>query len=152
MEPDPAPPSDSAPPLTSPTPQTPEAPPEPQAPPSATPDSDSKTLSSSSSSESSEDEDDREEGAEPQGQVSSILPSSVLDKAGAIAQHFTSSIKRGSVSQDDGRSLGCASPRLPSRNSSSLSLGAEPADQRPELSAVAPEQGYCGSTVSLGFI
>nr|XP_057942363.1 pleckstrin homology domain-containing family G member 3 isoform X2 [Doryrhamphus excisus]XP_057942374.1 pleckstrin homology domain-containing family G member 3 isoform X2 [Doryrhamphus excisus] len=56
-----------------------------------------------SSGESSEDEDG--------DQNSSILPSSVLDKAGVIAQHF-SSIKRGVLVQDDVCSLG-ASPRLP---------------------------------------
>lgn len=92
---------------------------------SATTDSDSKTLSSE---ESSEDEDDVKESAEKQTETPSILPSSVLDKASAIAQHFTNSIKRGSVAQDDARSIGCASPRLPSRTGSSLSLSAEPSD------------------------
>ncbi|XP_036942720.1 pleckstrin homology domain-containing family G member 3-like isoform X1 [Acanthopagrus latus] len=92
---------------------------------SAMTDSDSKTLSSE---ESSEDEGDVKESAEKQAETTSILPSSVLDKASAIAQHFTNSIKRGSVAQDDARSIGCASPRLPSRTSSSLSLSAEPTD------------------------
>lgn len=87
---------------------------------SDTPDSDSKILSSG---ESSEDEEDVKEAAEEESEASSILPSSVLDKASAIAQHFTNSIKRGS--QDDARSLGCASPRLPSRTGSSLSLSAD---------------------------
>ncbi|XP_054617516.1 pleckstrin homology domain-containing family G member 3 isoform X2 [Dunckerocampus dactyliophorus] len=57
----------------------------------------------SSSGESSEDEDG--------DQGSSILPSSVLDKAGVIAQHF-SSIKRGVLVQDDIGSLGPSS-RVP---------------------------------------
>ncbi|XP_061563504.1 pleckstrin homology domain-containing family G member 3-like [Cololabis saira] len=100
--------------------------PQPAAEPSSTmPDSDSKTLSSG---ESSEDEEERE--ASGKGAVSpSILPSSVLDKASAIAQHFSNSIKRGSVPQDDTRSLGCPSPRLPSRTGSSLSLSAEACDR-----------------------
>ncbi|XP_045915861.1 pleckstrin homology domain-containing family G member 3-like isoform X2 [Micropterus dolomieu] len=89
---------------------------------SSTPDSDSKTLSSGESSE------DEEGAAEKEGETSSILPSSVLDKASAIAQHFSNSIRRGSLVQDDARSLGCASPRLPSRTGSSLSLSAEPSN------------------------
>ncbi|KAG8011578.1 Pleckstrin-like proteiny domain-containing family G member 3 [Nibea albiflora] len=97
---------------------------------SGTPDSDSKTLSSG---ESSSEEEDVKEAVEEEGEASSILPSSVLDKASAIAQHFTNSIKRGS--QDDARSLGCASPRLPSRTSSSLSLSADTADRSFRLSS-----------------
>ncbi|XP_062293708.1 pleckstrin homology domain-containing family G member 3-like [Scomber scombrus] len=85
---------------------------------SATPDSDSKTLSSG---ESSEDEEGEKEAAE----ASSILPSSVLDKASAIAQHFNNSVKRGSLVQDEARSPSCTSPRLPSRTGSSVSLSAE---------------------------
>lgn len=98
---------------------------------SGTPDSDSKTLSSGESS--SEEEDDVKGAAEEEGEASSILPSSVLDKASAIAQHFTNSIKRGS--QDDTRSLGCASPRLPSRTGSSLSLSADTTDRPLRLSS-----------------
>ncbi|TKS65068.1 Pleckstrin -like proteiny domain-containing family G member 3 [Collichthys lucidus] len=98
---------------------------------SGTADSDSKTLSSGESS--SEEEDDGKGAAEDEGEASSILPSSVLDKASAIAQHFTNSIKRGS--QDDTRSLGCASPRLPSRTGSSLSLGADTTDRPFRLSS-----------------
>ncbi|XP_029282171.1 pleckstrin homology domain-containing family G member 3 [Cottoperca gobio] len=112
----------------------PERDPEPMEQPSpATPDSDSKTLSSG---ESSEDEEDVKETPEKAGKAMSILPSSVLDKASAIAQHFTNSIKRGSLAQDDSRSLGCASPRLPSRTGSSLSLSAEPTDQTLRLNSV----------------
>ncbi|KAM9840302.1 pleckstrin homology domain-containing family G member 3-like [Aulostomus maculatus] len=102
---------------------------------SATPDSDSKTLSSA---ESSEDEGERE-AAETEAEATSILPSSVLDKADAIAQHFTNSIKRGSHSQDDARSLGCASPRLPSRTGSSLSLSAEATDRPLRLNSVCTD-------------
>ncbi|XP_073348676.1 pleckstrin homology domain-containing family G member 3 [Pagrus major] len=103
---------------------------------SATTDSDSKTLSSE---ESSEDEDDVKESEENEAETTSILPSSVLDKASAIAQHFTNSIKRGSVAQDDARSIGCASPRLPSRTGSSLSLSAEPTDRPLQLNSICSD-------------
>ena len=107
---------------------------------SATPDSDSKTLSSG---ESSEEEEDERVAAEKECESPSILPSSVLDQASAIAQHFTNSIKRGSVGQDDARSLGCPSPRLPSRTGSSLSLSlslsAESADRPPQLNSISSE-------------
>ncbi|KAL6485911.1 hypothetical protein MHYP_G00053030 [Metynnis hypsauchen] len=53
---------------------------------------------------------------------SSILPSSVLDKASVIAEHFANNTQRSSLAADEVRSLGCASPRLPSRTGSSLSL------------------------------
>lgn len=55
------------------------------------------------------------DGGEAGGRTPSILPSSVLDRAGAIALHFTNSVRRGSLTQDDVRFLGCASPRLPGR-------------------------------------
>ncbi|XP_041661019.1 pleckstrin homology domain-containing family G member 3 [Cheilinus undulatus] len=103
---------------------------------SATPDSDSKTLSSA---ESSEDEEDEKEATQKGEEATSILPSSVLDKASAIAQHFTNSIKRGSVAQDDARSLGCASPRLLSRNSSSLSLCPESSDRMLRVSSAGSD-------------
>lgn len=113
---------------------------------SATPDSDSKTLSSG---ESSEDEDDVKGAPEKEGEANSILPSSVLDKASAIAQHFTSSIKRSSLPQDDTRSLGCASPRLPSRTGSSISLGAEPADRPLRLNSICPDPAETFGTTDL---
>ncbi|XP_053193372.1 pleckstrin homology domain-containing family G member 3 [Scomber japonicus] len=127
--PEPEPPSDPArlsttPPRISVSPQQtdqlkPEADLEPvEEPSSATPDSDSKALSSG---ESSEDEEGEKEAAE----ASSILPSSVLDKASAIAQHFNNSVKRGSVGQDEARSPSCTSPRLPSRTGSSISLSGD---------------------------
>ncbi|XP_040920663.1 LOW QUALITY PROTEIN: pleckstrin homology domain-containing family G member 3-like [Toxotes jaculatrix] len=136
--PEPEPTSDPDPPMVSVSPQRseelrPERDPEPS---SATPDSDSKTLSSG---ESSEDEEDDKEDVEKESEATSILPSSVLDKASAIAQHFTNSIKRGSLAQDDTRSLGCASPRLPSRTGSSLSLSAEPADRPLRLNSVSSD-------------
>lgn len=89
---------------------------------SASVDSDPKTLSSA---ESSEEEDDEREALDEESVSPSILPSSVLDKASAIAQHFSNSIKRGSLPQDDARSIGCPSPRLPSRTGSLLSLRSE---------------------------
>ncbi|KAM6992353.1 pleckstrin homology domain-containing family G member 3-like [Tautogolabrus adspersus] len=100
---------------------------------SATTDSDSKTVSSA---ESSEDEEDEKAATEKEGEATSILPSSVLDKASAIAQHFTNSIKRSGLVQDDTRSLSCASPHL-SRTSSSLSLSLcpEPSDRTLRLNS-----------------
>ncbi|GLD56910.1 pleckstrin homology domain-containing family G member 3-like isoform X1 [Lates japonicus] len=94
---------------------------------------------SGESSEDEEDEEDDKEAAEKEGEATSILPSSVLDKANAIAQHFTNSIKRGSLAQDDTRSLDCATPRLPSRTGSSLSLGAESADRPLRLNSVCSD-------------
>ncbi|XP_070781888.1 pleckstrin homology domain-containing family G member 3 [Enoplosus armatus] len=102
----------------------------------ATPDSDSKTLSSG---ESSEDEEDEKGAAEKEGEAISILPSSVLDKASVIAQHFTNSIKRGSLALDDTHSLGCASPRLSSRTGSSLSLSTEHAERPLRLNSVCSD-------------
>ncbi|KAK0133928.1 Pleckstrin y domain-containing family G member 3 [Merluccius polli] len=87
----------------------------PEEPPPATQDSDSKTLSSE---ESSEEEESEEAGKETK--ATSILPSSVLSRAGAIAQHFTGSTRRPSLASasDDACSPSCLSPRLPSRRSS----------------------------------
>lgn len=93
--------------------------------------SDSRTLSSE---ESSEDEEDVKDVAETEGEAASILPSSVLDKASVIAHHFTNSVKRGSVTQDDG----CSSPRLLSRTNSRLSLGTDPAESH---SSIASDPG-----------
>lgn len=120
----------------------------PEKPPSATPDSDSKTLTSE---ESSEDEEEVTRSAEKVGEAPSILPSSVLDKASAIAQHFTNSIKRGSLVQDEGRSLSCASPRLLSRTGSRLSLGAEPTDRPLRLSSVSYDhvETFTGTDLTL---
>nr|XP_009292809.2 pleckstrin homology domain-containing family G member 3 isoform X2 [Danio rerio] len=68
--------------------------------------------------ESSEDEEDTEE----KPGSTSILPSSVLDQASAIAEHFVCTARRISISTDDARSPGCPSPHLPSRTGSTLSL------------------------------
>ncbi|KAM3861148.1 pleckstrin homology domain-containing family G member 3 [Diretmus argenteus] len=87
---------------------------------SATPESDSKPVSSGESSEDEEAEE--KEAVEKESEASRILPSSVLDRASAIAQHFTNSIRRGS--------LDSPSPRLHSRTSSTPSLSAEP-NERP---------------------
>ncbi|XP_039598172.1 pleckstrin homology domain-containing family G member 3 isoform X6 [Polypterus senegalus] len=79
-----------------------------------------------SGSESSEDE---EAGSEHEPNY--ILPPSVLDKAGAIAERFLTSLsRRGSVILDDCRSVGCSSPRLTSRSNSALSLEAIERAQR----------------------
>ncbi|XP_032440701.1 pleckstrin homology domain-containing family G member 3 isoform X4 [Xiphophorus hellerii] len=113
---------------------------------SVTFDSDSKTLSSA---ESSEEEDERE-AVDDESSSPSILPSSVLDKASAIAQHFNS-IKRGSLAQDDARSLACLSPRLPSRTGSMLSLRSESADRPLRLNSNSsdPPEAFGGADLSL---
>ncbi|KAF7198794.1 transcript variant X2 [Nothobranchius furzeri] len=97
---------------------------------SAAPDLDAKTLSSG---ESSEDEEDESAVDVRVCESPSILPSSVLDRAGVIAQHFTHSMKRGSLVQDEARS----SPRLPSRTGSSLSI--EATDRLPRLNSTSSD-------------
>uniref|UniRef100_A0A3Q1HIG8 Uncharacterized protein n=1 Tax=Anabas testudineus TaxID=64144 RepID=A0A3Q1HIG8_ANATE len=127
----------------------PEGDPEPtEEPASATHDSDAKTLSSS---ESSEDEEEEKETPPKEGEATSILPSSVLDKASAIAQHFTSSIKRGSLAQDDASCLGCSSPRLLSRTNSSLSLSlnAEGADRPVQPNSICSDPAEAFATADL---
>eukprot|EP00066_Takifugu_rubripes_P027644 XP_011616910.1 PREDICTED: pleckstrin homology domain-containing family G member 3 [Takifugu rubripes] len=89
-----------------------------------------------SSEESSEDEEGMNDGGEAGGRTPSILPSSVLDRAGAIAQHFTNSIRRASLAQDEVRFLGCASPRLPGRPNT---LRTEPAEGASGVTTEAPE-------------
>ncbi|XP_016376251.1 pleckstrin homology domain-containing family G member 3-like isoform X2 [Sinocyclocheilus rhinocerous] len=69
------------------------------------------------------DSSEEEEDVEEKPDSTSILPSSVLDKASTIAEHFVCSARRSSISPDEMRSLGCVSPHLPSRTGSSLSLG-----------------------------
>lgn len=69
------------------------------------------------------DSSEEEEDVEEKSDSTSILPSSVLDKASAIAEHFVCTARRSSISTDEMRSLGCPSPRLPSRTGSTLSLG-----------------------------
>uniref|UniRef100_A0A3Q2PCQ4 Pleckstrin homology and RhoGEF domain containing G3 n=1 Tax=Fundulus heteroclitus TaxID=8078 RepID=A0A3Q2PCQ4_FUNHE len=144
-EPEPEPPSDLAPSTTPEPPQSSEDlkpdddPEQVGLPSSGTIGSDLKTLSSG---ESSEEEEDEGEAADKESSSPSILPSSVLDKASAIAQHFSNSVKRASLAHDDARSLGCPSPRLASRTGSLLSLRSESADRPPRLnssSSDAPE-------------
>ncbi|XP_067240793.1 pleckstrin homology domain-containing family G member 3 isoform X2 [Chanodichthys erythropterus] len=69
------------------------------------------------------DSSEEEEDVEEKSDSTSILPSSVLDKASAIVEHFVCTARRSSISTDEMRSLGCPSPRLPSRTGSTLSLG-----------------------------
>lgn len=84
--------------------------------------------------ESSEEEEDTVHKTDS----SSILPSSVLDKASAIAEHFVSNARCSSVSADEVKSLGCASPRLPSRTGSMLSLG-DPQERLLRLTSTCSE-------------
>lgn len=70
-----------------------------------------------------EEEDEDEEEDQAAENESSILPPSVLDQASVIAEHFVSTTRRSSSTIDDVRSLGCPSPRIPSRTGSMLSLG-----------------------------
>ncbi|KAG7272637.1 hypothetical protein CRUP_033146 [Coryphaenoides rupestris] len=111
-----------------------------------TQDSDSKTLSSE---ESSEEEESEEAGKETK--ATSILPSSVLSRAGAIAQHFTGSVRRPSLASDDASSPGCLSPRLLNRAGGALSPGLDgpevfrPADANLLLSPRDSDDGVMGS-------
>ncbi|XP_071225601.1 pleckstrin homology domain-containing family G member 3 isoform X2 [Salvelinus alpinus] len=110
---------------------------------SASQSDDIKTLSSA---ESSEEEEEEEVAAAQESGPSSILPPSVLNQASAIAEHFTNTARRGST--DDARSLGCPSPRLPSRTGSTLSLGGE-ANERPHWlnsACFEPTQDNFGGT------
>ncbi|XP_053366020.1 pleckstrin homology domain-containing family G member 3 isoform X2 [Clarias gariepinus] len=79
--------------------------------------------------EEEEEEDEEEEmssGTEPR----SILPTSVLDKASVIAEHFAGSLSRqSSLAADDMFSLGCSSSQTGSRRSSVFSLSAELLDK-----------------------
>lgn len=76
------------------------------------------------------------DGGEAGGRTPSILPSSVLDRAGAIAHHFTNSVRRASLTQDEVRFLGCASPRLPGRSNT---LRTEPAEGASGVTTEPPE-------------
>uniref|UniRef100_A0A8C1U0D9 Si:ch73-212j7.3 n=1 Tax=Cyprinus carpio TaxID=7962 RepID=A0A8C1U0D9_CYPCA len=69
------------------------------------------------------DSSEEEEDVEEKPDSSSILPSSVLDKASTIAEHFVCNARRSSISTDEMHSLGCVSPSLPTRTGSTLSLG-----------------------------
>ncbi|XP_030071373.1 pleckstrin homology domain-containing family G member 3 isoform X2 [Microcaecilia unicolor] len=68
---------------------------------------------------SSEDED--EEAAVHEAKT--ILPPSVLDQASIIAERFINSLsRRSSLALDDGKLIGCLTPRLTSRSASAPSL------------------------------
>lgn len=91
--------------------------------------------------EEEEDEDEEDEvssGTEPR----SILPTSVLDKASVIAEHFASSHSRqSSLAADDTSSLGCLSSQTDSRRSSMLSLNVEllVKEETQELNCSSPD-------------
>ncbi|XP_029454366.1 pleckstrin homology domain-containing family G member 3 isoform X5 [Rhinatrema bivittatum] len=68
---------------------------------------------------SSEDEEDEAAIHETGG----ILPPSVLDQASIIAERFINNLsRRNSLALDDGKLIGCLTPRLSSRSASILSL------------------------------
>lgn len=85
------------------------------------------------------DSSEEEEDVEEKSDTTSILPSSVLDKASAIAEHFVCTARRSSTSTDEMRSLGCPSPLLPSRTGSTLSLGDAHGRQHRLASTCSPE-------------
>ncbi|KAI4875152.1 hypothetical protein NFI96_013020 [Prochilodus magdalenae] len=88
-----------------------------------------------------EEEEDEEEEEEEPTEPTSILPTSVLDKAGDIAERFVSSLsRRSSLVVDDLYSLGCHSSRTGSRRSSLLSLNADVLEkEKTELNCSSPE-------------
>lgn len=88
----------------------------------------------SQQTESPGESSEEEENAEEKSDSTSILPSSVLDKASAIAEHFVCATRRSSISADV-----CPSPRLPSRTGSSLSLGDSHNRQHRLASTCSPE-------------
>ncbi|XP_077076333.1 pleckstrin homology domain-containing family G member 3 isoform X1 [Siphateles boraxobius] len=80
---------------------------------------------------------EEEENAEEKSDSTSILPSSVLDKASAIAEHFVCATRRTSISADV-----CPSPRFPSRTGSSLSLG-DSHDRQHRLASTCSPESHC---------
>lgn len=92
--------------------------------------------------EEEEDEDEEEEEVSSRTEPRSILPTSVLDKASVIAEHFASSLSRqSSLTADDMFSLGCPSSQSGSRRSSVFSLNVELFDKEKtqELNCSSPE-------------
>ncbi|KAI5102135.1 pleckstrin-like domain-containing family G member 3-like [Silurus meridionalis] len=88
------------------------------------------------------DDDEDEEEVSSRTESKSILPTSVLDKASVIVEHFVSSLSRqSSVAVDDMLSLGCSSSQTGSRRSSVFSLNAELLDKEKtqEISCSSPE-------------
>ncbi|MCJ8737034.1 hypothetical protein PDJAM_G00019240 [Pangasius djambal] len=93
--------------------------------------------------EEEEEEDEEEEEGSSGTEPRSILPTSVLDKASVIAEHFAGSLSRqSSLAADDMFSLGCPSSQTGSRRSSIFSLNAELLDkektQEPNCSSPEP--------------
>lgn len=85
-----------------------------------------------------EEDDEVSSETEPR----SILPTSVLDKASVIAEHFASSHSRqSSLTADDAFSLGCPSSQTGSRRSSVLSLNVEllVKEETQEMNCSSPE-------------
>ncbi|XP_068109544.1 pleckstrin homology domain-containing family G member 3 [Hyperolius riggenbachi] len=72
---------------------------------------DSKTFSS-----------EEDEGEAPVHESTSILPPSVLDQASVIAERFVSFSRRSSLALEDGKVIGCTTPKLTSRSSSLINL------------------------------
>lgn len=101
--------------------------------PSAVSDPEPKTQSSEEYSE----EDDEEKEPEP----SRILPSSVLDRSSAIAEHFSSS--RGGVDLDRAQSL---SPRSPGWTGRSYRLSTKREDQTSGLDCICSDLSEAFST------
>lgn len=92
--------------------------------------------------EEDEDEDEEEEDVSSGTETRGILPTSVLDKASVIAEHFVSSHSRqSSLAADDMFSLGFPSSQTGSRRSSVFSLNAELLDMEktPELNCSSPD-------------
>lgn len=98
----------------------------------AAPESYSKTLSKSSKDEEGE-EDEGTDTEVKEVEATSILPSSVLNKAIAIAQHLTNSSKLGGLVMDKTNSPDCLLPGVLSRTGSRLNLSAEPSDRSLQL-------------------
>ncbi|XP_072545855.1 pleckstrin homology domain-containing family G member 3 [Salminus brasiliensis] len=107
---------------------------------------DERTLSSENLTEDvedpEEDEDEEEEEALSGTEPTSILPTSVLDKASDIAERFISSLsQRSSLVVDDFYSQGCHSSQTGSRRSSLFSLNADTLEKAKsqELDCSSPE-------------
>ncbi|XP_036405345.1 pleckstrin homology domain-containing family G member 3-like isoform X5 [Megalops cyprinoides] len=104
----------------------------------------------STTEEEDEEEEDEEDTAAESNEPASILPPSVLDQASVIAERFTAGGRRGSLAGDEARSLGCPSPRLPSRRGSTFSLGGDAqrlnsASAEPPLGLLAPDTTLLGA-------
>uniref|UniRef100_H2ZRU3 Pleckstrin homology and RhoGEF domain containing G3 n=1 Tax=Latimeria chalumnae TaxID=7897 RepID=H2ZRU3_LATCH len=104
-----------------------------------------KTLSSE---ESCDEEEGDEDEVAPEHKSESILPPSVLNQASVIAERFVSNLsRRSSVAFEDGRSIGCPTPRLVSRSSSVLSL--EGSERAQCSGSISEMQGSISSNEAL---